>query len=82
MSEYQLLIDLIREVVCENSKVHLRNNNELSDEQLHILYKLAKAQDLAHIVGVSLQNALNENTSQIKKFLPKHKYRQCIGMLI
>ena len=67
MAEHRLLIELLREVVCENGEIHSNKCNELTNEQLQSLYRFAKFQDLAHIVGALLPNCQDENSSQIKK---------------
>ena len=64
MTDYALLIQLLRKKVCNNENdIH----TDLSDEQLNSLYNIAVAQDLAHIVGAYQQAFSKEKSVEIVK---------------
>lgn len=71
MTEHEILIESLREIICGNSNIDSDKKNSLSSKQLYSLYKIAKSQDLSHIVGSSLQEYLNENTPQIRQLFTR-----------
>lgn len=65
MNEYIVLIELLRKEIC-NTATDTTCSVSLSQQELASIYKLSKAQDLAHIVATQLQNTALEIDSDLK----------------